>query len=524
MVGFYGGDPIDSASEDALGTSILPAPTGQAIGSALRQGISQMPTVRVYSEVAGGDALTDEPTNLDQQTGQAPAPTAPAVLDAETANKQYGIPGVLSWKAPVSEDVAQGLHDDKHAELVRQDIINRSSGIGADVGTFAANVLPQFADPINLASALIPGIGEERAASILGEGIAARLAAGATQGVAGQAALEPLNYALDQQSHDDWTMGLALQNILFGGILGGGLHLLMPHGAIDDPEAAVAGNTPATPEQMANPISAQMEAAGPDARALAAKNAISSLMEDQPNSVGDLMDAGGFKRPGETPPPEASMVRLYHATDNVEGDAKTLSAARPDDIGATHYLDVPSDSPILPRNDDGSASTSPAGIPMSPEMAAALKPYIAAKVIPDQATAIDNLKTALTQPLPQEAINASEQADILAKRAPAVDGSNTESDLGSIQAHSDRVSEQLEAERQPPRPPEDPNAQAKPISAPVGGEREPGQTTAPPEFNDRWQEGDEAELQSINDQVTHDEGTASAYEAAASCLATRGFW
>lgn len=86
-------------------------------------------------------------------------------------------------------------------------------------------------DPINVASAFIPVMGELRYGKLLasaGDSVAGRLAiragVGGAQGAVGQAALEPLDWWSHTQEGRDFGMSDVLHNIMFGAALGGGLH------------------------------------------------------------------------------------------------------------------------------------------------------------------------------------------------------------------------------------------------------------------------------------------------------------
>lgn len=116
-------------------------------------------------------------------------------------------------------------------------------------------------DPLNLAAGLVPGFGEARIAQVagldlatsLGARVAARAVSGASGGAAGMAALEPLNYMLDQHEQNDWTMGEAMRGIAYGAVLGGGLHVgiqglvgRVPRAGISEPLAPAQIITRAT--------------------------------------------------------------------------------------------------------------------------------------------------------------------------------------------------------------------------------------------------------------------------------------
>jgi hypothetical protein len=94
---------------------------------------------------------------------------------------------------------------------------------------FGASVL----DPINVASAFVPIVGEARVASLLaraGTSVAARAAAraqvGAIEGAVGAAMVEPLVLYASAQDQADYGAVDSLLNIAFGSVMGGGLHSL----------------------------------------------------------------------------------------------------------------------------------------------------------------------------------------------------------------------------------------------------------------------------------------------------------
>lgn len=94
---------------------------------------------------------------------------------------------------------------------------------------FGASVL----DPINVASAFVPIVGEARVASLLaraGTSVAARAAAraqvGAIEGAVGAAMVEPLVLYASAQDQSDYGAVDSLLNIAFGSAMGGGLHSL----------------------------------------------------------------------------------------------------------------------------------------------------------------------------------------------------------------------------------------------------------------------------------------------------------
>ncbi|PHR17887.1 MAG: hypothetical protein COA41_11355 [Sphingopyxis sp.] len=94
------------------------------------------------------------------------------------------------------------------------------------VAAFAVSAI----DPINIASAFIPVVGQARYASMLASATSragrfgVRAKVGALQGAVGAAAIEPLILYASAQDQADYGLGDSMMNIAFGTVLGGGLH------------------------------------------------------------------------------------------------------------------------------------------------------------------------------------------------------------------------------------------------------------------------------------------------------------
>ena len=287
MVGLISGDPIDSAAEQAEGSSNVPASYGSGLLSAATSGFQGSIGPRVY--------------RFAQDELAAPSPT----LTPDEANQKYGIPGALTFKDAVPETMASDLYQAKHSDILRQDNLSRSTvgGVASTLAGFAGGI----ADPTNLAASFIPGVGEANAARMLGTGIAENVAgrlavraiAGASQGAVGQAALEPLNYALDQHEQQDWTMGQALRDMAFGTVLGGGLHTTFS--TISDLRGKPL---PEWTSPASRATEAQVEAATPQARQDAVQAGVAQVMEDRPVDVAPVFDANEAAN-DLTPPPAA---------------------------------------------------------------------------------------------------------------------------------------------------------------------------------------------------------------------------
>lgn len=227
--GLYGGAPIDSTTEEQIAPSLVPSTTGQVLGATIAGAFADSPTVGLVRNLAASGA---EYGVVDPETGEQVAPPE-ASVPKDQLNKDYGIPGVLSFDHDMPASVAQSLNEHHMAEIQRADILQRNQGglLSGGAARFATSTAVGLLDPLNLAAAFVPGVPEARIAGLLGDEAlgaggraAVRALSGATQGVAGQAALLPLQYGLAKSQQDDWDMGTALSSLAFGAASGGLLH------------------------------------------------------------------------------------------------------------------------------------------------------------------------------------------------------------------------------------------------------------------------------------------------------------
>lgn len=129
----------------------------------------------------------------------------------------------------IREGVLDILIERKRAEAQRKFLLDN-----APSSTIPVQLLAGFAasaiDPINIASAFIPVVGEARYASMLANattraarlGVRARV--GALEGAVGAAMVEPLVLYASAQDQADYDITNSLLNVAFGSVLGGGLH------------------------------------------------------------------------------------------------------------------------------------------------------------------------------------------------------------------------------------------------------------------------------------------------------------
>lgn len=183
---------------------------------------------------AAGEAWDSNPTSLAAdwfRFRSANRGDRLAKADAEAQVKQAGVKLTIpdDGYTPEALDI---LIRRKHEEARRQDIMARApTGIVPTTTRFAAQLLASVVDPLNVASAFIPVVGQARYVSMLanaGEGLLARSGVralvGAAEGAAGAALLEPLAYGVHQQLQDDYHMSDSLLNVAFGAAFGSVLH------------------------------------------------------------------------------------------------------------------------------------------------------------------------------------------------------------------------------------------------------------------------------------------------------------
>ena len=190
----------------------------------------------------------------------------------------------------------------KKRELEQNQIMARNqSTIGAAAG-FAGGLAAGLTDPLNIASAFIPIVPEARYAAWVAQASGAfgragvRAGVGVAEGVAGAALLEPLAYSGAQQSQLEYTVADSFINVVFGGVMGGGLHSAGGVGF----DFFNAGQIAAAKE-VGNwlPYLSSREAAAnapDDVKMGALQGSVRALENDTPVDVGPIFDAEIGKR------------------------------------------------------------------------------------------------------------------------------------------------------------------------------------------------------------------------------------
>lgn len=250
-------------------------------------------------------------------------------------NEIYGRIG-LNFKNDERVEVAAMIATQKERENRLQELQKRAESKRTYGTGFLAEMAAGIADPLNIASAFIPVVGQARYASMLARygATTARAARGLVEGAVGAALVEPLVLlgATDEQA--DYTAMDSLLNVAFGGILGGGLHTGL--GAIKDLRAARTGQL--SEAQTAhvldmvererakrepapqNEVAAKFDSLSPDEKANVLRAAVGALEDGKRTYVGDFLAAPLVVREAKAPssaalfdpgPIDGSLYRDY---------------------------------------------------------------------------------------------------------------------------------------------------------------------------------------------------------------------
>ncbi|WP_246884495.1 hypothetical protein [Pseudomonas chlororaphis] len=233
----------------------IPADSGDVFGAAFEEAFSTNPSTSAFrleelNQQDQGRAVVMGPESYLSPNAGRLEPETP-LLGADQARSQVADAG-LDIKIP-DQGIRQGALDiliDRHREqLARQQIMVRAGG-GSMPVQISASLAASLLDPLNIASAFVPVVGEARYARLLAGAAtplgraAVRGGVGALEGSVGAAILEPLPLLAAQQDQTEYGLSDSLANIAMGGLLGGGLHSV--GGAVSDAlRRRLATETPA---------------------------------------------------------------------------------------------------------------------------------------------------------------------------------------------------------------------------------------------------------------------------------------
>ena len=241
------------------------------------------------------------------------------LISRDELNKKYSNLD-LFFDQDEKQSTVDILVNRKTLERERQSIIARgpegsfnpfNSGFYTGGAKLTTSLAVSIADPINIASAFIPVVGEARFASLVArQGLTkARGIRGVVEGAVGAAAVEPIVLTAATAEQADYGLMDSFLNVTFGSIIGGGLHI--GAGALKDfrtrrafedrVEAArnaagiTDGEDPAVnlykeyyPETSR--VMKELAETDPETRRLLLTRALADLIEDNPVNVKPIAD------------------------------------------------------------------------------------------------------------------------------------------------------------------------------------------------------------------------------------------
>ncbi|MCC6172076.1 MAG: hypothetical protein IT481_08610 [Gammaproteobacteria bacterium] len=229
----------------AIGIHEVPTSLGESLGATAAQAGADMPVVEIsgMQELATArgerDDLAEQIERIRAGEDLAevvarPRPVADVpIADAKARIRNEGLEGALhlgdveSVKAPALDIMI----DRAKARREREQAIARGpSGIVPTALSVGTSFLVGALDPLNVASAFIPVVGEARYGKMLADAGASALArarvragVGALEGAAGAAAIEPIAWLAKTDEGQDYTFAESLRSVMFGAGLGAGL-------------------------------------------------------------------------------------------------------------------------------------------------------------------------------------------------------------------------------------------------------------------------------------------------------------
>lgn len=164
---------------------------------------------------------------FDQYLG--PGANGRVLSTDEFRDSQYFREGIEVDENGITEGLANLLSERHDRRENFRFTLNRSrGGFGLGAAQFGTMLAGSLLDPLNVASAFIPGIGQARMATMAARfgKTGSRLMAGAIDGAVGATVLEPLVIGQAYLEQDaDYGLMDSFLNVTFGSVLGGGLHV-----------------------------------------------------------------------------------------------------------------------------------------------------------------------------------------------------------------------------------------------------------------------------------------------------------
>ncbi len=259
------------------------------------------PSFSAYYEAAAGNVLRDSPLSSLYRMGELAAAqnagggrtqgrSEARKLTAEQAKAQAEAAGVTVdfGNARYTPEAVDIMIDRAKRRAVRDVVINAyDPSWGTQIGV---SLVTSLADPLNVAAAFIPFVGEARYGALIGGTVSAtgragvRAGVGAFEGLAGAALVEPLIAAAATQEGRDYTLADSLYNLAFGTAFGAGMHAA--GGAVKDKlfKRRVSNAPVETPADIVERLPVEINEA-------ALRGAISDLIHGRSVQSSELIDS-----------------------------------------------------------------------------------------------------------------------------------------------------------------------------------------------------------------------------------------
>ena len=215
---------------------------GGVFGAAFEEAFTTNPSTSLYrmeglTQEQEGRAVVMGPESYFAPNQARMEPDSPLVSAQDARDKVDSLGLKLNIpEQGIRSGALDVLIERQQAQLARQQILARA---GSSFGTqLSAGLAASIIDPINIASAFVPVVGEARYAAMIGRAATplaragVRAGVGALEGAVGAAIIEPLPLLAARQDQTDYDLSDSLANIAFGAVLGGGLHTV--GGAVTD--------------------------------------------------------------------------------------------------------------------------------------------------------------------------------------------------------------------------------------------------------------------------------------------------
>ena len=270
------------------------------------------------------------------------------LINRRILNEKYKDIG-LFFEEDEKQSTVDILVERKEEENERRSIINRGpQGLPVGAAKLVTSFVASAADPINLAAAFIPFVGQSNFTRLVARyGFTrARLTKGAIEGTLGTALFEPIVYTAAQREQSDYDLLDSFIAVSFGTILGGGLHV--GAGKLKDfikrrkfekkvnAAREKAGITDGeTPEW--NPykeyygenarIMKELAETSPETRVALLQRALTDLIEDNPVNVKPMADLDPKLRNAQINQnvPKKERVNVNQKDDNIKGIDKRVT-------------------------------------------------------------------------------------------------------------------------------------------------------------------------------------------------------